>query len=73
MLFVFVHGHFFAEIMRAKHPGSASRANDRAYVIDIDFHVAFFHDENYHKSFTDALRDYTEMDYIKYAYYNNKI
>lgn len=57
------------DLINQKTGGATKYINQR----DIDFHIAFFHDENYHKSFTDALRDYTEMDYRKYAYYTNKI
>lgn len=57
------------DLLNQKTGGATKYINQR----DLDFHVAFQHDENYHRSFTDALRDYTDMDHRKYARYTNKI
>jgi len=40
---------------------------------DKDFVGAFLAEENYRKEFTDALRDYVDMDKFKYAIYTDKI
>lgn len=40
---------------------------------DEDFLTSYFHEENYRKEFTDALRDYVDMGNFKYPAYTNKI
>jgi len=40
---------------------------------DEDFIFAYFHEENYRKEFTDALRDYVDMGNFKYPLYTDKI
>lgn len=40
---------------------------------DEDFIGAWLQEENYRRQFTDALRDYVDMDNFKYALYTNKI
>ncbi len=40
---------------------------------DEDFILAYFHEENYRKGFTDALKDYVDMGNFKYPLYTDKI
>ena len=40
---------------------------------DKDFLLASFHEENYRKEFTDALRDYVDMGNFKYPLFTDKI
>lgn len=40
---------------------------------DENFILAYFHEENYRKGFTDALKDYVNMGNFKYPLYTNKI
>lgn len=40
---------------------------------DEDFLLAAFHEENYRKEFTDALKDYVDMGNFKYPLYTDKI
>ena len=57
------------DLINQKTGGATKYINQR----DLDFHLVFQYDENYHKEFTDALRDYTNMDNRKYGIYTNKI
>lgn len=40
---------------------------------DEDFILSYFHEENYRKEFTDALKDYVDMGNFKYPQYTDKI
>jgi len=40
---------------------------------DENFILAYFHEENYRKGFTDALRNYVDMGNFKYPLYTDKI
>jgi len=40
---------------------------------DENFILAYFHEENYRKGFTDALKDYVNMGNFKYPLYTDKI
>jgi hypothetical protein len=40
---------------------------------DEDFIHSYFHEENYRKEFTDALRDFVDMGNFKYPLYTDKI
>lgn len=57
------------DVLNKKTGGATKYINQR----DIDFHLAFNMDENYHKEFTDSLKLYTSMDNSKYGIYTNKI
>lgn len=57
------------DVVNKKTGGATKYINQR----DLDFHLTFFQDENYHKEFTDALKNYTDMDNSKYSIYTNKI
>lgn len=57
------------DLLNSKTGGSVKYINQR----DIDFHLTFQFDENYHKEFTDALKNYTNMANNKYGMYTNKI
>ena len=57
------------DVLNKKTGGATKYINQR----DMDFHLTFLQDENYHKEFTDALKDYTNMDNSKYSIYTNKI
>lgn len=57
------------DLLNKKTGGATKYINQR----DIDFHLIFMKDENYHKEFTDVLKNYTDMDNAKYSIYTNKI
>lgn len=57
------------DVLNKKTGGATKYINQR----DMDFHLTFLQDENYHKEFTDALKNYTNMDNNKYSIYTNKI
>lgn len=57
------------DVLNKKTGGATKYINQR----DMDFHLTFLQDENYHKEFTDALKNYTNMDNSKYSIYTNKI
>ncbi|MEG0834588.1 MAG: DNA-binding protein [Christensenellaceae bacterium] len=57
------------DIINKKTGGATKYINQR----DFDFHLVFSKDENYHKNFTDAMCDYTDMPDNKYGIYTNKI
>lgn len=40
---------------------------------DEDFLISYFHEENYRKEFTDALKNYVDMGNFKYPFYTDKI
>ena len=57
------------DIINEKAGGGTKYINKR----DRNFIESYFIEANYHKNFTDALRDYLDMGDYKYAYYTNKI
>lgn len=57
------------DVLNKKTGGATKYINQR----DMDFHLTFLQDENYHKEFTDALKNFTNMDNSKYSIYTNKI
>lgn len=57
------------DLINKKTGGATKYINQR----DFDFHLIFRNDENYHREFTDALRDFTNMPNNKYGIYTNKI
>jgi len=57
------------DTINRKTGGSTKYINQR----DEDFILAFFHEENYRREFTDALRDYVDMGNFKYPLYTDKI
>lgn len=57
------------DLINKKTGGGTKYINQR----DMDFHLVFLQDENYHREFTDALKNYTDMDNRKYSEYTNKI
>jgi len=57
------------DIINQKTGGATKYINQR----DRDFLGAFLQEENYRREFTDALRDYVDMDKFKYARYTDMI
>lgn len=57
------------DIINQKTGGATKYINQR----DRDFLGAFLLEENYRREFTDALRDYVDMDKFKYARYTDMI
>jgi hypothetical protein len=57
------------DTINKKTGGSTKYINQR----DEDFILAYFHEENYRREFTDALRDYVDLGNFKYPIYTDKI
>lgn len=57
------------DIINQKTGGGTKYINQR----DEDFISAYLQEDNYRKEFTDALRDYVDMDKFKYPLYTDKI
>ncbi len=57
------------DTINQKTGGATKYINQR----DVDFFESFLEEENYRKEFTDALRDYVDMDKFKYARYTDVI
>ncbi|PHS33627.1 MAG: DNA-binding protein [Alkaliphilus sp.] len=57
------------DTINQKTGGATKYINQR----DVDFLESFLEEENYRKEFTDALRDYVDMDKFKYARYTDMI
>ena len=57
------------DIINQRTGGGTKYINQR----DEDFISAYLQEDNYRKEFTDALRDYVDMDKLKYPLYTDKI
>ena len=57
------------DVINKRTGGATKYINQR----DEDFIQAWFHEENYRKAFTDALRDCVDMGKIKYPIYTDKV